>query len=91
MHNEYGMHYLWADYLDSSIKMIMNSASSKHQSGRKRNYSVKLYLTKIKQQSLAESIFMDAVIYRDNIQRRTLIALWSSLKEHILDNGILVL
>lgn len=34
---------------------------------------------------------MDAVIYRDNIQQRTLIALWSSLKEHILVNGILVL
>lgn len=30
---------------------------------------------------------MDAVIYRDNIQRRTLIALWASLREHIRDNG----
>lgn len=31
---------------------------------------------------------MDAVIYRDNIQWRTLIALRSSLREHILDNEI---
>ncbi len=34
---------------------------------------------------------MDAVIYRDNIQQWTFIALWSGLREHIQDNGILVL